>query len=67
MIKKQVNINEIVIGDTVEHNGEMLTVCPSSIKENKFWGKSIFGDSYNSGSKKVTKIIFSRFFKGKLQ
>jgi hypothetical protein len=63
MEKSQVHIDEIKAGDTIEHNGEIRTVCPKNIKRS-FIGKSIFGDSYHSGNKLVTKVTFPRFFRG---
>lgn len=58
MTKSQVHINQIVVGDTVEHNGQIVTVGSKDIKHCNFMGVSIFGDSYHSGHKLVTKIEF---------
>jgi hypothetical protein len=63
MEKSQVHIDEIKPGDTIEHNGEVRTVCPKNIKTG-FMGTSVFGDSYHSGHKLVTKVTFPRFYKG---
>ena len=58
MQKTSVYISQIVVGDTIEHNGEIVTVSQNNIRECKFMGKCIFGDSYNIGTKPVTKIVF---------
>lgn len=57
-VTELVNISNISVGDTVIHNGLMSTVSKSNIKNDLFIGKSIFGDSYNSGNKLVSKVIF---------
>lgn len=54
---EEVHISQIKQGDTVEHNGEITTVCKHNIKESDFMGISLFGDSYKSGYKKVKKLI----------
>ena len=57
-ITKDVHISTIQGCDTVIHNGEMKTVCFNNIKQGGFFGTSLFGDSYNMGTKLVTKVIF---------
>lgn len=58
MVKSQTHISQIMAGDTIEHNGEMVTVGAKDIGGSDFMGRSIFGDSYNLGYKLVTKIVF---------
>lgn len=58
---KEVHISTIRGGDTVEHNGQMKTVCFNDIKYCSFMGHSIFGDSYKIGRTLVKKIIFKKF------
>lgn len=59
MMKKTcIHINDICVGDTVEHNGQILTVNSSSIKENGFMGRTLFGDSYLLGHQLVVKIEY---------
>lgn len=58
--KVNVNINEIVPGDTIIHNGELRTVCACDIKRNDFMGTTIFGDSYAMGHKAVTKVLLRK-------
>ncbi|WWQ13072.1 hypothetical protein MM5_049 [Morganella phage vB_Mm5] len=53
----QVHISKVKPGDTVLHNGELLTVCAKNIT-NGFMGTCIFGDSYRSGTKLVTLVTF---------
>lgn len=54
----QVHISTIKAGDTVMHNGQMKTVSGNNIKRCALFGTSIFGDSYKSGHKQVTKVTF---------
>jgi len=55
---ESVHISQISAGDTVEHDGAMMTVCKSDIKLGGFCGRSLFGDSYTMGRKLVKKITF---------
>jgi hypothetical protein len=54
-ISKEVDISRIVPGDIILHNGKPMTVCKKDIQKG-FCGITIFGDSYNSGTKKVERI-----------
>jgi hypothetical protein len=54
---RSVHISTIKAGDTIIHNGEVKTVSGNNIKYSSFMGVSLFGDSYHSGHKLVTKII----------
>jgi len=56
---KEVHISEIKSGDTIFHDGKVRTVCNSNIKNCSFMGKSLFGDSYSSGHKLVSKVQFA--------
>lgn len=58
IVEEQVHISRISVGDTVKHNGEILTVSGNNIHHDKFMGTSIFGDCYKCGHKLVTKIYF---------
>ena len=60
---ESVHIDNIVVGDTIIHNGIMKTICQNDISENSFTGKTIFGDSYNIGNKKVSRVKFPRNMK----
>lgn len=55
---KAVNIESIKSGDTIQHNGELRTVCASDIKHSDFMGTTIFGDSYRLGYLPVIKVTF---------
>jgi hypothetical protein len=55
---QKVHISQIRPGDTVFHEGHERTVSKSNIKRSPFMGVSLFGDTYNLGYKKVTKILF---------
>jgi hypothetical protein len=54
---ESVHISQITVGDTIIHDGEMRTVNANNIKNDSFLGRSIFGDSYNLGTKKVIKVM----------
>ncbi|MFB1501486.1 hypothetical protein [Thiocapsa sp. N5-Cardenillas] len=51
-----VHISQINIGDTVLHDGKIITVGKENIKSCKFMGLSLFGDCYSLGYKKVQKM-----------
>nr|WP_298657072.1 hypothetical protein [uncultured Flavobacterium sp.] len=57
MVTEQVYIEQIRVGDTVLHNGEVLTVSGNNLKRSEFMGITLFGNSYNLGYKLVTRII----------
>ena len=54
---KDVHISLIGSGDTIEHEGKIMTVCKKDIRRGGV-GLSVFGDSYHSGHKPVKKVIF---------
>lgn len=56
-ITKNVHIDDIKAGDTVEHNGKLMIVCGSDIKPNTFMGTTLFGDSYRAGTLPVKKVV----------
>jgi len=56
--KIKTHIDLIMSGDIIEFNGKMTTVCANNIKSDSFIGRTIFGDSYNSGYKPVIKFLF---------
>lgn len=59
---KMVHISEIKPGDVIIcPDGVDRTVGKNDIKENSFMGRSIFGDSYHSGYKKVKKVVYPTF------
>ncbi len=58
MTTERVHISRIKAGDTIIHNGVETTVCANNIKFDSFTGTSLFGDSYNIGYKKVTRVLF---------
>jgi hypothetical protein len=57
---KQVDILDIKVGDTILHDGQMKTVGRENIKSG-FMGRTLFGDSYNLGYKKVTFVMITRY------
>ena len=57
---KKVHISTINVGDTVEHDGVLMTVGANNIKNGGFMGTTLFGDSYAMGHKPVLKAIIHR-------
>lgn len=58
---KEIHISEIRVGDTIIHDGIMRTVCGRVLKSDTFMGTTLFGDSYKSGHKLVTKVTYVKF------
>ena len=58
-ITQEVHISLISAGDTVEHNGKLMTVGGNNIKRCSFMGTTIFGDSYKLGTKLVKRVRFA--------
>ena len=56
----EVNISQIHAGDVVLHGGHLRTLCPKDIKLGGLLGKSIWGDSYRSGSIPVKRALFGK-------
>jgi len=54
---EQVSISKIRIGDTVIHEDVVTTVGRENIKYCSFMGMTIFGDSYRSGHKLITRVL----------
>lgn len=52
-----VHISDIMVGDTIFHNGELKTVCKSNISRVEGMGATLFGDCYQLGHKKVKKAV----------
>jgi len=50
------HISTIKAGDTIIHNDKIYTVCKKDIITGGFFGITIFGDSYNAGSKLVQVV-----------
>lgn len=49
------HISDIRVGDTVDHLGEIKTVCRNNLKRG-FMGRTLFGDSYRLGTLAVRKL-----------
>ena len=52
--RENVHITDIQVGDCVEHNGKIMTVCRKDLKST-FMGTTLFGDSYRSGTVPVVR------------
>jgi hypothetical protein len=52
---EETHIADIKAGDTVLHDGGLKTVCFSNIKQDKWLGTTLFGDTYMGGRKLVKK------------
>lgn len=55
----QVHISQISVGDMINFEGKTRTVNKNHIKYDGFMGKTLFGDSFNLGYKKVEKVVFN--------
>lgn len=51
-----VHISDVKHGDTVAHQGKIMTVSRNDISYSDFMGRSLFGDSYRLGRKPVIKF-----------
>jgi len=51
-----VNISKVKTGDTVVIENSLRTVGKNDIKNCQFMGRSLFGDTFNLGSKKIIKV-----------
>jgi hypothetical protein len=54
---EKIHIDLLRVGDTIVHNGEIKTISGNNLKRNTFMGTTVFGDSYHSGNKKVTRVL----------
>lgn len=54
---ESVHKSKIMAGDTICHNGRLMTVCLGDISLDSFVGICIFGDSYKLGTKKVIRAL----------
>lgn len=66
-IFEMVHISQICVGDCIEVNSKPSTVCKKDIQCDSFWGVSIFGDSYRSGTILVKRFLFKRFYSGQFK
>lgn len=57
MKTKEVDIFSIKHGDTIVHNGNVVTVTAKDIRRDSFMGITLFGDSYSLGRKPVVKVV----------
>lgn len=53
----KVDILTIKSGDTIVHNGNVVTVNAKDIHRDSFMGITLFGDSYSLGRKPVIKVV----------
>jgi hypothetical protein len=56
--------SNIHIGDTIVVDGVLKTVGRNNISQCPFFGKTLFGDSYNAGQVLVKKAIIYRALPG---
>jgi hypothetical protein len=57
MKTESIHISRIITGDTIIHEGELKTVNANHIKKDSCMGLTLFGDSYNLGTKLVIKVV----------
>lgn len=53
---KLINIHDVRVWDTVEHQGKLMTVGINDLKYGEFMGLTLFGDSYALGHKPVKLV-----------
>lgn len=51
------HIDQIRVGDTVEIDGVLKTVCRGNLKFGGFHGTTLWGDSFKSGYELVRKAV----------
>jgi hypothetical protein len=54
VIREEVHVSDIKVGDCIEHQGRLMTVCRKDIKKG-FMGLTIFGNSYRLGRQLVVR------------
>jgi len=54
-----VHISEIRHGDTVLHDGKLVTVSRSNLRLGDFMGRTLMGDCYRLGTLPVTLVHFT--------
>ncbi len=52
------HISEIRVGDLVNHQGEVRTVCKSNMHKCPSMGHLLFGDSYSIGTVLVKRLVY---------
>lgn len=55
---KLTHVNEIRVGDTIEIKGMPTTVSGTDLHRGGFMGTTIFGDSYELGTRLVKRCVF---------
>lgn len=55
---EQCHIRDLKSGDTVMHQGRMVTVSASNLKRDAFMGTTLVGDSYRLGTQPVERVVF---------
>lgn len=58
------HIRDLAVGDTVIHNGKMLTVDKNKLQHDRDGSTSLEGDSYRCGIVAVQRVVFAQFYKG---
>lgn len=59
--------DQVRAGDTIIHNGVMMTVCKTDFGRDKLMGSTIFGDSYRLGYMPVSVVAFADAISGTTQ
>lgn len=59
LITSNVHVSAVMPGDCILHDGKMKTVGRKDIKRSDFMGTTIFGDSFNLGTKAVVKMEYT--------
>lgn len=59
------HIDNIEIGDCIYIDGFWKTVCKHNIGHDEILGKTLWGDSFKSGSVPVQRALFPKYYQGK--
>lgn len=60
MKTKTIHISQVRVGDVILHENTIKTLSAQYLKKNGFMNTSIWGDSYELGTKPVIKFIWDK-------
>lgn len=57
-VEEEVDKSIIRAGDLIRHDGKVMTVSKNNIRTDPCMGKTLFGDSYRLGYRRVIKVNY---------
>lgn len=66
MKTEKVHISNVVKGDTLLINGKEMTVGSTDIRNDPFYGMSVFGDCHRHTKGIVERILFPKWYMGQI-